>query len=126
MNEKVLLFHIDDPEMLSKIRIALMIQKIGVKVVDVSEYHQTMGYLAGVHGASASEGAYTGADFDEPMMVFCMPGNRIDGVLAALRKARISIPYKAMLTPTNSTWTPEALLAELKRERAEILKQRGK
>ena len=127
MNEKVLLFHMEDPEMLSKIRVALMIQKITVKVVAVSDYNQTVGYLAGISGTPAKAGTYTGEDFDEPMMIFCMPSARLDGVLAAFRKAGIPAGiYKAMLTPTNSGWTPVALMAELKRERAEILKQQRK
>lgn len=42
---------------------------------------------------------------------------RLDGFLARLREGGVSIPLKAMVTPTNQSWTLAALLAELERER---------
>ena len=39
------------------------------------------------------------------MFIFCfLSENRLNQSLAALRDAAGPFPYKAMLTPTNSTW----------------------
>lgn len=117
MKEKVLLFHMEDEEILAKIQMILLLQHIGVRMVSMAEYCQPVGYLAGVKGMEAVEEEYAGPEFEEPMMVLCMNSGRIDQLLAAFRKAGVPrIAYKAMLTQTNRSWTPIELYGELKRE----------
>ena len=43
-------------------------------------------------------------------------GKITDLFLQGLRRAHAGVALKAVLTPTNSAWTPRALYAELQRE----------
>jgi len=45
--------------------------------------------------------------------------------LDILKKEQVTIPYKAMLTPTNLTWQCDALVRELVKEHAQIQQMRG-
>lgn len=52
-----------------------------------------------------------------PMLVFVgLSGEKLDAVLANMRKKSIRIPYKAVLTPVNQNWRPYKLFGELCRE----------
>ena len=127
MKDKILLFHMTEEEVLAKIQMACLMGRLGAKVIDKKDYLQTVGYLAGVAGMESKEIVYDGPEMEEPMMILCMSSARIDQVLAAFRQLGVPrIAYKAMLTPTNSTWTPLALYEELKREHEEFQKRSGK
>lgn len=125
MEGKILLFQVSDPEILEKIRLAMLLQKVQVKVVEPVDYNQTIGFLAGIPGAS-NPGTYVGPALPEPMMVLCMPQQKLDGVLAALRAAGVPPMPKAMLTPTNAGWKPVDLLNELRKEREMFGKMKKK
>lgn len=59
--------------------------------------------------------------FDDEMIILAGFGpEELDTVLEDLKKKDLFIPLKAVLTPTNATWTPVALKAELESERAAI------
>ena len=49
---------------------------------------------------------------------------RLDAVLSELRRRKVHIPLKAVVTPTNALWTPGELYAELCREREAIARGR--
>lgn len=117
MSDKVLLFHIEDEAIQLRIEMALFMNQVGIKRIEKKDYLQTIGYLAGVEDAKATEIVYEGEELEDPMMILCMDSDKIDTVLAAFRQMGVPrINYKAMLTPTNATWTPLALYQELKRE----------
>ena len=125
MKDQVLLFQIPQ-ELLPQIRLALMSQKIGAKVVPPTDFCQKIGYLAGVAGVAACDGGEAGTILAEPMVVLCMPQSKLDGLLATFRRAGLPFIQKAMLTPTNANWTVAELLAEMHREREEMRKQMKK
>ena len=126
MKEKVLLFHFTDEEVLARMQLALLVNKVGAKKVEKKDYCQSVGYLAGVSGKKAAEVEYDGPELEEPMMIMCMDSRRIDELLTAFRRAGVPrIAYKAMLTPTNSDWTPLELYEELKREHEAMHKAGG-
>ncbi len=125
MKDQVLLFQIPQ-ELLPAIRMSLMAQKIGAKVVQIEEFGQKIGYLAEVKGIEPVQGAPVGEMLSEPMMVLCMPQSKLDGVLASLRRAGLPFIQKAMLTPTNAHWTAAELLAEMHREREKMRSQMKK
>lgn len=59
--------------------------------------------------------------FAEELLVMAGLNDRqLDAVLAELRRRRVHIPLKAVLTPTNAQWTAGELYAELCRERDAI------
>lgn len=122
MNGKILIFGELEENLLCKIRLAAQSQAVQLRAVQLREYDRTVGQIAML---PTVEGNYSGPGIDEPMLVLCVPHNALDGVLAALRNAGVPPICKAVLTSTNAAWTPEQLLAELQRERAEFLKMRS-
>lgn len=97
---------------------------IALKSVPAADCAQTLGALAGEFGCPRSPAVNEGA-FPEPMIVLCgFRDARIDAALMALQSAGLSLPYKAVLTKSNKKWTPIQLLAELRRERAEMEKSK--
>lgn len=119
MKDKILIFGLKDRDVLTKMQRVLLVQKIGIRKVDQAEYEQPIGALAGISGRERTEKQYTGEEFTAPMLVFCMGQQRMYGLLEAFRRANVpSVDYKAMLTPTNSIWTPLQLFEELKKEHA--------
>lgn len=119
MDGKILLFGIDDNIMLAKIRRAAEGENVLIQPVDPRQCGKTIGQLALLPEPGQGSGE---APLSEPMMVLCVRQEKLDGLLAALRKAGVPPICKAILTPTNAGWTPARLLAELQRERAEFLK----
>ena len=68
---------------------------------------------------SPPEGAVS--PLPEPILVLCGLNNaQLDKLLPALRKLGAGPCLKAVLTPTNASWTLSALYEELCKERAEI------
>ena len=65
-----------------------------------------------------SEARYDGPELPGTMFVFCfLSDSRLNQALAALRKCGAGpFPYKAILTPTNSTWTAPDCFDEIRRE----------
>lgn len=74
---------------------------------------------ANAAGSSTPENAAQNSpqELSDPMLVlaFLAPG-RLDEVLLALRRQHVVLPYKAVLTESNASWTAPALLDELKKE----------
>ena len=65
-------------------------------------------------------------EFSDPMLVFCnLPHEKLDHLLTAMGRAGLPrIALKAMLTPTNRTWTSQQLWTELRREHEAMQAQR--
>ena len=76
---------------------------------------RTIGSLCGGPGP-ASAPTLTG-DWPAALIMNGLDRSRLDSFLTRLRAGGVSIPLKAMVTPTNQGWTLAALLAELVRER---------
>jgi len=68
--------------------------------------------------SGAAPGPETADPFAEELLVMAgLDERRLDALLNGLRRQRIPIALKAVLTPTNAGWTVQALYAELCRER---------
>ncbi|MEG1857851.1 MAG: DUF3783 domain-containing protein, partial [Pseudoflavonifractor sp.] len=90
---------------------------IAVRQVAPREVTQTVGYLAGLPGYSARPAPLVPPRIAAPMLVLSgLMDLRLDEALAALRRANLTIPHKAVLTPTNAGWTLAALYEELDKE----------
>ena len=62
-----------------------------------------------------------GMAFSEEMIILAgLFGDDLDAFLEDLKSTVLWIPLKAVLTPTNTAWTPAALKGELEGERAAI------
>ncbi len=122
MNGKILLFQITDGAILSKIQLVAQRENIQLRPVEQGEYHKTVGQLAML---PPSREMRPSAPLTEPMMVLCMPSERLDNVLTELRHMGVPPICKAILTQTNAGWTPTELLSELQRERAEFMNEKN-
>lgn len=118
MKETILLFNPPEKADLLKIEMSLFPLHIRLKKVGKGDYSQPLGVLAGLKDISPSEEQYDGPELPGTMFVFCfLSDSRLNQALAALRKCGAGpFPYKAILTPTNSTWTAPDCFAEIRKE----------
>ena len=118
MKETILLFNAPEKEALLKIEMALFPLHIRIKRISRDDYNQPLGFLAGIKDAEPAQGRYEGPELPAPMFLFCfLSENRLNQVLAALRRSGAGpSPYKAVLTPTNSSWTAPDCFQEIRRE----------
>ena len=130
----ILAFNLTDAR-LAKLRFVCMKLGLLVQAVPREDFTQPLSALAGlterclsplgeVAGQSPDRGGSPKADaFPEEMLVFChMTNAQLNRFLQTLKQQRVpAFPLKAILTPTNAEWTPVALCAELKEERAAVL-----
>lgn len=92
---------------------------LGIAVTEVAPYQllQPVGVLAGCGGEAAQ--LYFGRAPHHPVLVMAdFSSAQLDGLLAALRRAGVVIPLKAVLTEHNRSWSLLALIEELQREHA--------
>ena len=112
-----------------------------VKYVEKEEYSKTIGVLTGLKEEVAEEASVEETsgtdnakneemtDFEEEMIVMLLADNQtLDKLLFQMRKEKVQIPLKAIVTAKNLNWTSTALYIEVKREHESMTKaeQAGK
>ena len=111
----VLLFNIPEAKK-KKIRLCAARQGAAVREIAGEALAQPIGLLAGLEGFEPAEAAEAEV-FGEEMLVMAGLGRaQFSGFLDALRRERVPVALKAVLTETNAQWTPAALCRELRRE----------
>ena len=101
----------------SKLKTICAIRGFRLHMVEAAELDQSL--LTLLEGA-ATEGR-PGGPLPEPVMVFChFTAPQLDHLLPELGKLGARGCLKAMLTPTNKSWTLRQLYTELCRERTEL------
>lgn len=120
MKETILLFGFQDlPSILA---VQKAVAPIEVKPVGRSEYGQTIAALAGLEAPKGS--AYTGPALPGRMLVLCGLGDQVERLLPLLRAAGAGPEcLKAVLTPSNRSWTALTLYTELYREHQAMTKR---
>ena len=112
-----------------------------VKYVEKEEYSKTIGVLTGLKEEVAEEASVEETsgtdnakneemtDFEEEMIVMLLADNQtLDKLLFQMRKEKVQIPLKAIVTAKHQNWTSTALYKEVKREHESMTKaeQAGK
>ncbi len=100
-----------------------------VKYVEKEEYSKTIGVLTGLKEEVAEEASVEETsgtdnakneemtDFEEEMIVMLLADNQtLDKLLFQMRKEKVQVPLKAVLTEMNKNWTSVALHDEIMRE----------
>lgn len=83
---------------------------------------QTLGALLGMEGFPRHEGsgetpeAVSNGDGNEVIVFSGFERSRLDALIARLKSAGASVPYKAVLTASNQGWTMAHLLGEIAAE----------
>lgn len=117
--EIALLYNFNDPERARKVKSVLLCMKARAKVVPEEAFSQPVGTLAGLLDAAAASPEDTGDFTEEMLVIHRFSSQRIDELLTRLRKAGVgNIPYKAVLTDTNASWSGVKLYQELQQEHA--------
>ena len=118
-NQESVLWYCPDPVLFSAARKAFAVQGVRVRPVSPEQTGETVGHLFGLKGFAAREdGAAVPAAPAEPALVLSgFSRQRLDALFAALKRSGVPfIAHKAMLTPTNVSWTFAQLCEELSRE----------
>ena len=111
--ETVLMYNCSG-EQWSKLRQIFLMLRVRIRPVEADQYGLTLEDLLG----RSEEKSPVEEEFSDPMLVFCnLPHEKLDHLLTAMGRAGLPrIALKAMLTPTNVSWTFAQLCEELSRE----------
>ena len=92
-----------------------------IRQIPREEYNQPIGALAGIKEIPRVEEVYDGDELAEEMMVFRgVYGKRLDLLLAQMRKNKVAVNLKAILTEHNVGWSGLQLYEELKKEHEQM------
>ncbi len=115
MKKIVLLYNFTEDE-LAKVRRALLPLKFSVKSIGPESFALPVGYLAGLtdEGSPVEEKTES---FGKLLVMGGFLNSDIDRLLAAMRKTGFSREVlKAVITPTNASWSGWQLYSEIRRE----------
>ena len=114
---KLLCFNIKG-EALRHLTLAAEATGAEICVVAPADFSQSVGALLGVF---PQEKSVCLTPFREEMLLMSgFDRGKMEAFLDNLKQRGVSIPFKAMVTPTNLFWHCDALLAELKKEREQL------
>lgn len=119
-NEMILFYHSHKSDEMKKWKGICLRMGIRVREIAPEQFHQPLGYLAGLSGFAAAELVDPPKTFSEPMLVLKnFTSKRMDELFRQAKKAGAPhIPLKAVLTEQNSTWDSVTLYQELCKEHA--------
>lgn len=124
MRPKVLLYHLDaDTETGRALRAVLLEQKLFTLTVSEEQAGETVGRLVSTNAAAHDAPAPERAPEEAFLLLCALSDRQLDRLLAAMRRAGVSVPYKAVLTEHNRDWTLAALIREIVREHEAMKKQ---
>ena len=121
MEPTVLLYNVS-PEK-EKI-IQSLCQKLSVRAVSIPQRRHGCTIGQALRGEGSDRPAQR--PFADEMLVLQLPGILMDFFLQGLQSEGADVPLKAAITPTNVSWTADALVRELYRERQEFLRRGAK
>ena len=111
-----LLYNFKDAARLQKVRFALFKLGVSGRVVAPEELSQPIGYLCDLEGFSPVEEPVEGG-FSDEMLVLCgLSGPQLDALLSSLRRSRVVVALKAVVTEDNAAWSSLQLHDELCQE----------
>ena len=119
MRPTILTFNLNETR-LSKLRFLCMKLGLLVKPVPAEDFCQPISALCGLSEKAATSPAEA---FPEEMLIFChMDNAQVNRFLQTAKQMRFApVDLKAILTPTNASWTSKQLYDELRQEREAIL-----
>jgi len=118
----MVLLYIPEGQSLNEVKALCFLHKLRLKTAGPSDAGKTVGYLLGIPGYGPEEdsGTPVKAPEDPVMVIAVVRGSAANGLLEDMRKKKIQIPYKAMLTESNEKWTISALHEALSEEHASM------
>lgn len=121
MKEIIMLFNFQNKQYLINLKRTLLPFNICLKEIKKEDYLKPIGYLAGIKEILSNDSIYNGQELEKEMIVFAnISDNKLNQILYSLRKNKLIIPYKAVLTPTNQYWTVIECFKEIKKEHEQL------
>lgn len=116
--QKLILAYNFSAERMQFLKLACMMIKVPVKMVNKDDFTQPVGFLAGLPNISRIEPKETDIVLEKEMLLLCnLNRPDIDRLLSAIRKGKLQqVSLKAVLTPYNANWTGLELYKELSQE----------
>ncbi len=120
MRPTILTFNLSDAR-LAKLRFICMKLGILVRPVPAEKFDHHIASLVGLHEPETEPSVHT---FPDEMLLFHnLSDAQLNRFLQTCKQQRFApVALKAVVTPTNVTWTPVELCAELWRERKALLR----
>lgn len=116
MKKTILLYHFDSEEEKAA-KTKLLPLKFSVRTVSAEEYGIPVGILCGADEGQDVHHTEPVPEFGKIVVMCGVIGDDVDKILAALRKAGFGREVlKAVLTPTNRTWSGAELYSEIYKE----------
>lgn len=140
----VLLYNFSDKRRRNKVNAFCAMHGIRVKTVEKEQYGKPVLALADKEaeilfadanesragsGKGTPDEAQEGeegkgqADFADEMLVMCQVGGKMNALLSYLRKEKVVVPLKAVLTPVNQFWNSVELYHEIRKEHEQMTGQ---
>ena len=117
----VLLYNFQEKKRVDKVKFVFVLMGIRIKTVEKADYLKPLGELAGEEDIEPVDSCFEGEGFEDEMLVLNhFTESQTNYMLAYLRKEKIQIPLKAVLTPTNRHWNSLELYAEIKKEHEQM------
>lgn len=110
----IFIYNVTDAKRKSKIMSFCVMNGIKGKVIGKELYDKPLSALLGGEDVAAQE--LVEGDFSEEMLVLCNLGAKLDRLLNYLRKEKVMIPLKAVLTSTNQNWNSVKVYQEISEE----------
>lgn len=119
MRAKALLYGLgEDTETGRRLRAVLRESAILALTVDASQLGERVERLVSTNAAPTAAPPPENAPETEFLLLCGLGERQLDRLLAALRRAGVSVPHKAVLTEHNRDWTLCKLIEEVAREHA--------
>lgn len=88
-----------------------------VRHIEKAEYQKPVGELAGICENVEASSDYDGGGFGEEMLILSPATEEMfNKALFLMRKEKVQVKLKAVVTPVNQSWTSLALYEEIKKE----------
>ena len=117
MRAKVLLYRLgEETEKGKRLRDILREMKILTLTVNETQLGETVGRLVSTNAAPTDAPQPEHVPETEFMLLCGLGDRQLDRLLAAMRRAGASVPYKAVLTEHNRSWPFGKLIEEVTRE----------
>lgn len=127
----VLLYNFTDKRRRNKVNTFCAMHGIRVRTVEKASYGKPVLTLADKEAEALLADAAAGSDtkeqegqaktdFSDEMLIMCNVGSQMNALLSYLRKEKVIVPLKAVLTPTNQFWSSVELYTEIKKEHEQM------
>ena len=117
MRAKVLLYRIGNESARDRaLRAVLRDRKLLTLDVTEAQLGETVGRLVSTNAAAVPDAPPKAAPEAEFMLLCGLGDRQLDRLLAAMRRVGAVVPYKAVVTEQNRSWTLERLIREVARE----------